>query len=78
MIKLKWHNTLPEVMSALDLAVKADIQWNLSEVKHPSMVIFHHVFLNKNYNGPCVFVWGDEKDDYFHCEYVETPEWKHA
>ena len=40
------------------------------------MVMFHHVFLTRDLDGPCVFVWGEKSSDAFHCEYVEKTEWK--
>jgi hypothetical protein len=46
------------------------------DVDHPSELIFHHVFLTKDLDGPCVFVWGEKGSDAFHCEYVEKTEWK--
>jgi hypothetical protein len=27
-------------------------------------------------NGPCVFVWGEEGIDAFHCEYCEKTVWE--
>ena len=76
MIKLQWKNTDSVTASALDLAVKFDITWNLNPIlRDPSLLIFHHVFLTKDYDGPCVCVWGVEGSDAFHCEYVEKPQW---
>lgn len=73
MTKIKWHGELfPDSMTELEKIVIEDIQCNLTDLDHPSSLIFHTVFLGKEdwANGPGVIVWGEEGDDEnYHCEY---------
>ena len=75
-MKLAWHNTSQSVVESIYEATVADLNRLLENLEgDPSKLIFHHIFLTKDYDGPCVFVWGEEGNDHFNCEYVETPQW---
>ena len=79
MIKIMWHGALPSTENVLDLEelVTQDIKKTLDSIEKPSNLIFHHVFLSDDYNGPSVLVWGKEGDDeYYHCEYHLHTEWE--
>ena len=42
----------------------------------PGGLMFHHIFLTDDMEGPCVFVWGSENTPTtFHCEYHSETEW---
>jgi len=78
MIKLKWHGDLPENLSEIEETVIKDLENIHDDLDgDPSPLIFHHVFLEKNHNGPLVFVWGESGDnDQYHCEYDPNPKWE--
>ena len=78
MIKLKWHGDLPDNLLDIEKTVIKDL-----ETIHDDLdgecggLIFHHVFLSKNYDDPLVFVWGETGDnDQYHCEYIINPAWE--
>lgn len=74
-MKLTWHNTSTDIAAQHANRVIEDLE--RMDVDRPSKLVFHHVFLGKDHNGPLVFVWGENGDDEgYHCEYVEKPEWK--
>ena len=73
-MKLRWHNTDEDTIARVEDAVRHDVE--LIDVEDPGSLIFHHVFLTKDYDGPHVFVWGVEGDDSFHCKYHDKTEWK--
>lgn len=75
-MKLTWHNTNEDVIVRVEEMVKRDVE--LLDCENPGSLVFHHVFLTRDYDGPSVFVWGIEGDDSFHCEYSEKTVWKTA
>lgn len=75
-MKLEWHNTDANIAEALQEQTIADLKHSMEDLEHPSQLVFHHIFLTKDYDGPSVFVWGEEGSDAFHCEYCEKTEWK--
>jgi hypothetical protein len=75
-MNLEWHNTDPSTADALREQTIADLKHSMGDLKHPSQLVFHHIFLTEDYDGPCVFVWGEEGSEAFHCEYCEKTEWK--
>jgi len=76
-MKLEWHNTDPAKANELVGITTTDLERLMEDLEgDPSKLVFHHIFLTRDYDGPCVFVWGEEGSDAFHCEYVEKPEWK--
>lgn len=72
-MKLTWHKTPEEKIVELEDMVKEDVA--RLDIEVPGRLVFHHVFLTRDHDGPLVFVWGVEGDDAFHCEYVEHTEW---
>ena len=34
-----------------------------------SSLMFHHVFIGDDRNSPVIFVWGEDSDPAFHCEF---------
>lgn len=76
-MKIEWHNTDPAKIEEVVGITTADLERLMEDLDgDPSKLVFHHVFLTRNYNGPCVFVWGEKDSDAFHCEYHEKSEWK--
>lgn len=77
MIQLQWHNTDPAKAEEILDQTMEDLSRLVEDLDgDPSKLIFHHVFLTRDTSGPCVFVWGEEGSDAFHCEYCEETEWK--
>lgn len=72
-MKLTWHKTPSEKIAELEDIVREDVA--RLDIEVPGKLVFHHVLLTRDHDGPLVFVWGKEGDDAFHCEYVENPEW---
>ena len=70
-----WHDTDDSMARGLEETVLEDLRQTM-DVDHPSDLMFHHVFLTRDLDGPCVFVWGEKGSDAFHCEYIEKTEWK--
>lgn len=66
-----WHS---DVSDEIKDAVVKDIDEHLSNLKHPSQLVFHTVFL-QDMEGPCVMVWGLADDDSYHAEYHEFTEY---
>lgn len=75
-IKLEWHNTDEEIQKIYQSVVIADIQDNLEDLEHASSLIFHHVFVGEDMDGPHVFVWGKDGSDAFQCEYHMDTKWE--
>lgn len=73
-MELVWHDTDTDIAKSLERIVQDDLRRNMEE--DPSGLIFHHVFLTRDMDGPCVFVWGEKGSNAFHCEYHEKTEWK--
>ena len=73
-MKLKWHRTSDDMILQYTDIVMQDS--TLAECKKPSRLVFHHIFLTKDYEGPCIFVWGEKDSDEYHCEYVESTIWR--
>lgn len=65
------------MIETLTPIVEQNISTWLNDLKDPSKLIFHTVFLDKNYKGPIVSVWGEKDDtEFFYCEYDPNPVWK--
>ena len=77
MIQLKWHKEIPDHILEIEHIVQQDlIKIDNDLESKPSKLIFHHVFLTEDVEGPCVFVWGEKEDDeFYHCEYLSDPQW---
>lgn len=76
-IKLKWNNTTEDMIESLSTLVISDIAYRLQDLKTPSNLAFHTVFVDKSYDGPIVSVWGEKNDDeFFYCEYDPKSVWK--
>jgi len=78
MINLKWHGDLPNDLSEIEQKVKEDLITLHEDLDGEcGELIFHHVFLSKDYNDPLVFVWGELGDnECYHCEYIPNPKWE--
>ena len=77
MIQLKWHKEIPDNILEIESIVKQDLSKVNDDLEGKcSNLIFHHVFLTDDYDGPLVIVWGEEGDnDFYHCEYDPKPNW---
>jgi hypothetical protein len=78
-IELAWEGEHPD---GIDDLVRADLRGNFYEggecvIKGgPGGLLFHHVFLGEDMEGPAVFVFGKESDPgKFYCEYTPKLEW---
>jgi hypothetical protein len=79
MFKLKWHGNLPENILEIEQVVRQDlVVLHNNLMQKPSKLIFHHVSLGDHgYEGPLVFIWGEDgDDDNYHCEYDPAPVWQ--
>lgn len=76
MIKLKWHGEIPDNILEIEPIVMQDLSSIDKDLDGCSTLIFHHVFLTDDYDGPLVFVWGEKDDDeFYHCKYDPNPNW---
>ena len=78
MIKLKWHDEIPENVLEIEHLVRQDmIKLHEDLEKKPSNLVFHTVYATDDLDGPIVHVWGEEGDDeYYHCKYDPDPIWE--
>ena len=78
MIKLKWHEEIPDNILELEHLVLQDLVSLHDDLeKNPSNLIFHTVLVTENLDGPIVHVWGEADDDvHYHCKYVPDPFWE--
>lgn len=78
MIKLKWHEEIPDNVLELEQLVLQDlVRLHEDLEKKPSGLFFHTVFVTEDPDGPIVQVWGEDDDDvHYHCKYVPDPLWE--
>jgi hypothetical protein len=78
MIKLKWHEEIPDNVLELEHIVLQDlVRLHEDLEKNPSSLFFHTVYATDDPDGPIVQVWGEDDDDvYYHCKYVPDPLWE--
>jgi len=76
--KLIWHDTPDDIIAQHEQTVRDDLTtWVEGDGVKPSQLIFHLVFLTKDYNGPNIIVWGEKDDDEsLHCQYEATMKWE--
>lgn len=77
-INLVWEEgAIPPESVRVDVAcmVRQDIRFNLRDLRRPSDLITHTVFLTNSYHGPSVGVWGKKDSDDFHCAYTDQTTW---
>lgn len=72
-VELEWHNTALDIVESYSGTVARDIV--KLECDKAEDLIFHHVFLTQDSEGPSVFVWGKEGSDSYQCEYSEKTTW---
>lgn len=73
-IVLEWHNTKQELIDKYSDQVIKDLV--LLDCEKASGLIFHHVFLTDEMEGPCVFVWGRDESNAYQCEYHPHTVWE--
>jgi hypothetical protein len=78
MIKLKWHEEIPDNVLELEHIVLQDlVKLHDDMEKKPSSLIFHTVYATDDLDGPIVHVWGEDDDDeHYHCKYDPKPIWE--
>lgn len=78
MIKLKWHEEIPDNVLELEHIVLQDlVKLHDDMEKKPSSLIFHTVYATDDLDGPIVHVWGEDDDDeFYHCKYDPDPVWE--
>jgi hypothetical protein len=78
MIKLKWHEEIPDNVLELEQLVIQDlVRLHEDLEKKPSSLFFHTVFVTEDPDGPIVQLWGEDDDDvYYHCKYNPDPLWE--
>jgi hypothetical protein len=73
--KLVWHDTSDDIIAQYEQTVRDDLmRYVIDDIEQPNDLVFHLVFLTKDYDGPNVIVWG--KDDAYHCQYEATMKWE--
>jgi hypothetical protein len=76
MIKLKWHEEIPDNILELEHIVLQDlVRLHEDLEKNPSSLFFHTVFVTDDLDGPIVHVWGEDDDVHYHCKYDPEPVW---
>jgi hypothetical protein len=76
-LRLIWHDTPDDIIAQYEQTVRDDLtRYVIDDIAKPSDLVFHLVFLTKDYNGPNVIVWGKENDDAYHCQYEATMKWE--
>jgi len=76
-IKLAWDDG-PARPDGLDEMVVADIRESLCGLECPADLMFHHIDVGGEVNGPSVFVYGRKGSDAFHCRFSLETEWLDA
>lgn len=73
---LVWEGDTPELTENEKLLLAREIVYMEQLTDDPSSMIFHHIFLTDDTNGPTIIAYGKEenKEDIF-LEYFETPDW---
>jgi hypothetical protein len=72
--KLVWHDTPDDIIAQYEQTVRDDLmRYVIDDIEQPNDLVFHLVFLTKDYDGPNVIVWG--KDDAYHCQYEAVTKW---
>lgn len=74
-VALGWDTDRPD---GTDEVVANDLRRHLevSLLRRPSGLIFHHVFLAGCLDGPSVLVYGKPGSDVFWCKYSPITEWR--
>ena len=66
-VTLKWHGPpVPDLEPQIVGELRGLLADGLSDA---SGLMFHHVFIGDDKDGPVIQVWGEENDPAFHCEF---------
>lgn len=73
---LVWVNELPELSKDENSCLSKEIFYIENITDSPASMIYHHIFLTDDMDGPTVLAYGknDNHDDIF-LEYFEKPVW---
>jgi hypothetical protein len=73
---LVWESDIPQLTENDKFFLAREIVYMEQLTEDPSSMIFHHIFLTDDMNGPTIIAYGKENNsnDIF-LEYFEKPDW---
>ncbi len=73
---VEWETEQPELTEDNLKAIARDLALLTEDLDKPGDLIFHHIWLTEDMDGPVVMVYGkDESPDTFYMSYYPTTEW---
>lgn len=74
--KIEWENEHPELTEEQSKKLAGELAYLTEQLEEPGDLIFHHVWLTEDTNGPMIMVYGkDDVRDTFFMSYYEETEW---
>jgi hypothetical protein len=74
--KIEWENEHPELTEEQSKKLAGELAYLTEQLEKPGDLIFHHVWLTEDTDGPMVMVYGkDDVTDTFFMTYYEETEW---
>lgn len=73
---IEWENEHPELTEDQRKKLASELAYLTEQLENPGDLIFHHVWLTEDENGPMILVYGkDGVSDTFFMTYYEETEW---
>lgn len=73
---IEWENDYPELTEDQRKKLAGELAYLTEQIENPSDLIFHHVWLTEDTDGPMILVYGkDGVPDTFFMTYYEETEW---
>lgn len=74
--KIEWETDLPELTEEQSKKLASELAYLTEQLDQPGDLIFHHVWLTEDTDGPMIMVYGkDDVADTFFMSYYEETEW---
>lgn len=74
--KIEWENEHPELTEEQSKKLAGELAYLTEQLEEPGDLIFHHVWLTEDTDGPMIMVYGkDDVRDTFFMSYYEETEW---
>jgi hypothetical protein len=73
-VRLKWYNTDKSIQKKYRKQIIEELK-NMKGLDSPDQLLTHSIFIENDYFGPSIHVYGKKNSNYFHCEYFTTTEW---
>jgi hypothetical protein len=74
--RIEWENEHPELTEEQSKKLASELAYLTEQLEQPGDLIFHHVWLTEDTDGPVIMVYGkDEVHDTFFMTYYEETEW---